>query len=37
MFERHHRELVVFAFMVVFVSYCSQYWDFGVIYKAHDT
>jgi hypothetical protein len=37
MFERHDKKLGVFAFLAFFVSYCRQYWVFGVIYKAHDT
>jgi hypothetical protein len=37
MFERHVPKLVVFVFMVVFVSYCPQFWGFRVIYKANDT
>jgi hypothetical protein len=31
------KKLVVFVFMALFVSYCLQFWDFGVIYKAHDS
>jgi hypothetical protein len=23
--------------MAIFMSYCSQFWGAGVIYKAHDT
>jgi hypothetical protein len=37
MFERHDQKLVVFAIMAVFMSYCPQFWVFGVIYKAYDT
>jgi hypothetical protein len=25
------------CFSVVFMSYCPQFWGFGVIYKVHDT
>jgi hypothetical protein len=30
------KTLVVFAFMAIFVSYCTQFWA-KVIYMAHDT
>jgi hypothetical protein len=35
--EEWQKKLVVFAFMALFVSYCPQFWGFGVIYKAHDS
>jgi hypothetical protein len=35
--ERNDKNLVVFVCMAIFVSYCPQFWSFGVIYKAHDT
>jgi hypothetical protein len=31
MFERHDQKLIVF------MSYCPQFWGSGVVYKAHDT
>jgi hypothetical protein len=37
MFERHDQNLFVFAFMAIFVSYCPQFWDSRLIYKAKDT
>jgi hypothetical protein len=37
MFERHDQKLIIVAFMAVFMSYCSQFWGSGVIYKAQDT
>jgi hypothetical protein len=30
-------KLIVFAFMAIFVTYCPQFWDSSVIYKAHET
>jgi hypothetical protein len=36
--ERNHKKnLLFFVFMALFVSYCPQFWGFGVIYKAHDS
>jgi hypothetical protein len=37
MFERHDQKLIILHFWAVFVSYCPQFWVFGVIFKAHDT
>jgi hypothetical protein len=37
LFERHDKKLVIFTFFAIFVSYCPQFWVFGVIFKAHDT
>jgi hypothetical protein len=37
MFERYDQKLVVFTFSGRFVSYCAQFWVFGVIFKVHDT
>jgi hypothetical protein len=36
-FCRGTKKLVVFAFMAIFVSYCPQFWDSRLIYKAHET
>jgi hypothetical protein len=36
MFGRDDPKLVVFAFMVVFVSYCPQFSGSGAIYKEYD-
>jgi hypothetical protein len=35
--ERNGENIVVFAFMAVFVSYCPPFWGSRVIYNAHDT
>jgi hypothetical protein len=35
--ERKDKKLIIFAFMAVIVSYCPQFWGFGVIYKVDDT
>jgi hypothetical protein len=37
MFERYDQKHIVFTFLGRFVSYCPQFWVFGVIFKAHDT
>jgi hypothetical protein len=38
MFEsRDKKNSSFWRFMAVVVSYCPQFWDSGVIYKAHDT
>jgi hypothetical protein len=37
MFDRHDQKLIVFAFMAIFVSYCTLFWGYGRIYMAHDT
>jgi hypothetical protein len=34
--KRNDKKLVIFAFMAIFVSYCPQFWDSSVIYKARD-
>jgi hypothetical protein len=37
MFDRHDQKLVGFAFMAIFVSYCTLFWGYGGIYMARDT
>jgi hypothetical protein len=34
-FDRHDKNLFIFAFMVIFVSFCLQFWGFSVIYKVY--
>jgi hypothetical protein len=31
------KNLSFLHFRAIFMSYCSQFWVFGVIFKAHDT